>query len=410
MSQMLFKNPLQEEDQLYFIHVPKCAGTSFISLIDEHFIYDQICPVHYDIKKIQNEISDEQLRAFKFIRGHLPYDMIIPRLTKQPRMLTFLREPITRLISNFEMRQRLPDPLVGMQETLKSLTLEQFLDKPELRKHFANRATRLIGGDMRKKGSNEIIPNLERAKERMATFDFVGIVEYFEESLKQFAYAYNFYPIEVKRELNVSPNREKRSTISPETMQRVAEMEYADIELYKLGLELFEKQRERMKTEQSQGLGVVPINYVDRIRVDFSHVNPGSGWHIATRNSVDGLSRWSGEDTHSHLYLPLNKDRDVEVRFQVLSAVRRSQLGELRLKVNGEEVALQRQIAGFGRGHFFRARVPAALLQKSEGETHLTFELKETVTPTPKWWRKGVVDTHLFGLRYKWLEVKPYGA
>lgn len=371
------KRPLREDEQLYFIHVPKCAGTSFISLVDERYILDEIIPTHYDIKKLKNEITDEQLAGYRFIRGHLPYDLVIPRLPKQPRIITFLREPITRLISNFQMRQRVSDPLVGLQSTLRNLSLEEFLDRPDLVPVFANRATRLIGGtDRSRKG--EVIPNLELAKERLATFDFVGIVEHFNDSLDLFCHVFDFPPIRTERNLNISPNREARSDISAKILERIAEMESPDIELYKLGVQLFEKSLAKMRQELA-GRAVTIESKVERVtsaRLDFSRVDAGSGWHVAERNPKYGIVRWSGPETVSFLRLPLAPGQSYSVRINILRAAAKDILDGLALEVNGRNIPLKRQ-RGIRGGAVFDGVIPSDALS-AESVTEFAFKVNRT--------------------------------
>ncbi len=411
------KRPLRENEQLYFIHVPKCAGTSFISLVDERYIIDEIIPTHYDIKKLKNEITDEQLAGYRFIRGHLPYDLVVPRLPKEPRIITFLREPITRLISNFQMRQRVSDPLVGLQSTLNRLSLEEFLDRQDLVRVFANRATRLIGGTDRSR-TGEVVPNLELAKERISNFDFVGIVEHFNDSLELFCHVFGFPPIRTERNLNISPNREARSEISAKTIERIAEVEWADIELYKLGAQLFEKQYAKLRQELA-GRKIKTeskVATVDAVRVDFSRVDPGSGWHVGERYPKYGVVRWSGPETVSCLRLPLAAGRSYTVRFAVLRSAARDVLESLVMEVNGRNIPLKKQ-SGFWGGATFDGVVSAdALLADSFAE--FAFKVNRTA-PLGK--LAGFVrriqrifksqaqepDLRLGGLLFNWLEVNP---
>lgn len=405
VSEKLLKNPLREDEQLYFIHVPKCAGTSFFNAVDEHFVLDEICPVHNNIHQFKNYLSDKQLQNYKFIRGHLPYDLVVPRLQQTPRILTFLREPVVRFISNIEMRQRVHDEHVGLYPRMKHMTLEQVLADHELVKVFANRATRLIGGITHQKKTGSPIPNLERAKERLAAFDFVGIVEYFQESLEQFAYIYDFPAIPSQHEMNISPNREKRQKIHPSILERVAEIEYADLELYQLGLQLFEQQRKRIADEKAFDAGKITFKRVERLHLNFSRVNPGSGWHVARQRFPFGLVRWSGNSNISNLYLPLQTEKDLQIQFRVVFSLDRSLLNSLSFFVNGEAIALQHRADGFLGETLFFGVIPAAVLRRADREVILTFQLEKTL-PLPKLflWKK---DARRFGLCYQWLDLQP---
>jgi hypothetical protein len=393
---------LLADEQLYFIHVPKCAGTSFISLVDERYVIDQIIPTHYDLKMLQERITDEQLASYRFIRGHLPYDMVVPRLPKHPRIITFLREPVIRLISNFNMRQRVSDPLQGLQSTFQSLTLEEFLCRKDLMAIFSNRATRLIAGNTVGRDGEEI-PNLELAKKRLAEFDFVGIVENYDDSLNLFCYVFGFPPIQGNRVLNVSPDREKRKEISQATMDRIAETEWADIELYKFGRELFDRQFNGMAQEISEGFKYPAPQRISDMDFDFSLVEPGLGWHVAERHPQFGVIRWSGPDTVSHLRYPLNTDRDLILKFDILQSIAPDVLDSLVVRVNGVAVPLAKHQEG-GQIHF-ETRLSRDLLPASDGMTRLSFEVNRTVCPKDVDAQNS--DARHLGLCYHRLSLNP---
>lgn len=398
------RKPLLQDEQLYFIHVPKCAGTSFISLLDERHVIDEIIPTHYDIYMLKDKITDEQLAGYRFIRGHLPYDMVVPRLPKHPRIITFLREPVVRFVSNFNMRQRVSDPLQGLQKTLNALTLEEFLERKELVDIFSNRATRLIGGITTDANGADVL-NLTLAKNRLAEMDFVGIVENYNDSLALFCYVFGLPSIQNDRVLNVSPNRESRSEIAKSTLDRIAEIEWADIELYKFGLELFEKQLAHMKRELSDGVHYPLPEKSDRIEDDFSLVDPGMGWQVAERHPTFNAIRWSGPENVSFLRYSIKTDRDLILKFSVLRAVAADVLDSLTVRVNGEAIALTKHPDGAAGMKNYEALIPREILLRSEGLTSLAFEVNRTVAP--KEVDPQNPDERLLGLCYHRLSLTP---
>ena len=397
------KKPLLQDEQLYFIHVPKCAGTSFISLLDERYVIDEIIPTHYDINMLRDKITDKQLAGYRFIRGHLPYDMVVPRLPDHPRIITFLREPVVRLISNFQMRQRVSDPLQGLQSILQSITLEEFLARRDLVDIFSNRATRLMGGNTLDPNGMEI-PNFELAKERLAGFDFVGIVESYNDSLALFSYIFDFPPMQGDRVLNVSPDREKRNEISQSTLEKVAEIEWADIELYKFGCQFFEKQFARMKQELAEGAQYPQPYKKSEIHDDFSLVDPGMGWHVAERHSKYGVIRWSGPETVSHLRFLIKTDKDLILKFDILQSIAADILDSLIVRVNGVSVPLTRQDGNDGQV-VFDAYILRDILRISEEFTKLTFEVNRTICPQDVDVQSS--DQRLLGLCYHRLSLTP---
>lgn len=390
------KRPLSSNDQLYFIHVPKCAGTTFINIVDQHFTIGEILPTHYDLKKLETEISNEQLAGYRFLRGHIPYDTLIPRLPALPRMITFLRDPVAQFISYFQMRQRVPDPLVGIQSTLAGLSLEELLEH-ELMLRFANNATVSIGGRLPAQASKDRIPNLELAKERLKTFDFVGITERFNDSLDLFSYIFNFYPISAYETLNVSPDREKRQEISPDLMARIAEVQKYDIELYQFGLKILEEKYQQMLAEKRQGQADVVLSQpVANVFWDLSRAQPCQGWHIAESHPAFGLTRWSGPETSSRLYIPLEKNKDYILRFQVLSDSFNDILSGLVVQINGTPVALAHVRQGMQ--FMFEGRIPAKLVAQNANPVCLEFSVNRVIAEGNEKGRK-------LGLCYNWVQI-----
>jgi len=393
---MSLKNPLRPDDQLYYIHVPKCAGTSFISLVDEHFVTNEINPDHYDLGAVR-KYSDKFMRQLRFIRGHLPYDLIVPRLPKPPRIITILREPVTRFISNINMRQRVDDPLSGLREMLEKLSLDGVLEKPELVRVFANRATRLVGGITKNK-NNQIVPNLSLAKERLAAFEFIGIVEHFDESLDHFSYIFDFHPFRTNRRLNVSPDKEKRDLIDEKTLAKVREIEYADLALYEYAIELFKQQTREIQNERKKAKKTYYDLIGDRFTFDFKRVNPGVGWHVAETHPLFGTLRWSGPENKSYLYFPL-APKDWKVGIVIANAIQKELEKTLELRVNGHQVELtaRRKLLGWE----FEGHIPSGVFGVNGGLAEVELQIEKTSKPG------NGVDARLLGLQYQGIQFTP---
>jgi hypothetical protein len=354
---------------------------------------------------------------YKFLRGHFPYDTLVPRLPGKPRFITFLRNPVTQFISNFEMRQRVLDPMVGLHDTLASLTFEQFLDRPELVIHFSNLATRLIGGEYYQDGV--MYPHLERAKERISGFDFVGITEHFDKSLNLFTYIYNYEPINAYETLNVSPGREKRSEVPQHLLDRVAEIQQYDIELYKSGLEIYKNMSAQMEQEKAAGSPPVALGtLVQKISVDFRRVGPGMGWHVGETHPLYGPTRWSGPGATSYLQFHLQPDQSYIVRFRILKYLELDVLRSLRLEVNGLPIPLKSWRDDV-RKVIFEGVIPSTAMRAGVPST-LAFKINRTLPANHKSLTRKLRaflgnevllqpedDSRLLGLCYDWLEIVP---
>ncbi len=193
-----------------FVHVPKCAGTSFREnvlkpIYKGKFYYDKTMTLSkkekaYNIKNDlmlynwDTPVFPENYEDYDVIGGHFAFEkyahLNVP-------MITFLREPIDRIISHYHF-YRDADRF--------------YMDKSivEFSKIYANFMTRQIG-------------NLNKLA-------FVGLTEYYDESVKRFADQFG---------LDLPKNRNKKHredkvvhTITDEERKVIKELNKDDYELY----------------------------------------------------------------------------------------------------------------------------------------------------------------------------------
>jgi len=193
------------------IHVPKCAGTSFRRILTE------VCSarIWFNYGTI---FSRDQARAelvppgARFIHGHFLADAF-DGLFPGRRLLTWVRHPVDRLVSNYHHFLRSPDMRDDCCRALheRRLSLRQFADLEWMR----NEASRYL------------------ASKPVGDFEFVGIAERFEESVGKFCRAFGFrHPARIPRE-NLNPERVgERYDIDPGDFAYIAERNAADLAWY----------------------------------------------------------------------------------------------------------------------------------------------------------------------------------
>src|SRR4051794_31629568 len=95
--------PLTDKDLLYFLHIPKTAGTSFNDILKANFAPDEssfAVPVSNFV-----QIPHEQIAKFKAISGHYYYN-IAAFTPRTPVYITMLRDPVERTISDYAQIRR----------------------------------------------------------------------------------------------------------------------------------------------------------------------------------------------------------------------------------------------------------------------------------------------------------------
>jgi hypothetical protein len=162
--------------------------------------------------------------------------------------MTFLREPVDRVLSHYYRHIHIADPRrTGRQVAepwspeqggkIKADSIEQALVEMRV-PQLNNLATRFIGGGQSPMGELPASA-LDEAKENLRSFAFIGIQERFEESLVllQRMLGLGSVPYEDR---HVSSDRPSVEEISDEQRALIAEYNQLDAELYSFGLGLFD--------------------------------------------------------------------------------------------------------------------------------------------------------------------------
>lgn len=188
----MFRSKPVPENRLIYIHIYKCGGTSMRRHIEEHLVDDSTQYIDHwaymwepDVQPLDrllgNVMRSEELRfgplrdpsGSVVVATHCFFYEWMKSLPDF-RFATMLRDPISRVISQFDFEQR----VFGRHE---DQSIVDFIDG--LSSYEFNLQTAALCGSPRFP-IDEI--NLEQAKGNLHMFDFVGFVERFDESLGLF--------------------------------------------------------------------------------------------------------------------------------------------------------------------------------------------------------------------------------
>ncbi len=167
------------------VHVPKCAGTSFLRVLES--IYGPRLWPNYGRVFVREQAQPGCVPADAMvIHGHFMVDAF-DDLLPQRRLITWVRHPVERVVSNYYHFLRSPDMRDDCCRVMheKRLGLIQFAELEWMR----NEATRYLGG------------------KPLDEFTAVGIAERFEDSLEMMAHALNWTEIPPAPRDNVNPVR-----------------------------------------------------------------------------------------------------------------------------------------------------------------------------------------------------------
>ena len=219
--------------------MPKTAGLSFRASLEEHF--GQAFAADYSDYPLAQSPESRRLQAqehgdvggttdiegIECIHGHfLPLKYHFLADDPQCRFVTWLRDPVARLVSHYDYWQAAYNPGADSTSALharvveEGWTLEQFCLAPELRNIY----TEFLWG----------FP-LER-------LDFVGITEHFAEDLRYFSTVFlgnKLQPRHVNRQSGHSGG-EGKARLAPEIDEQVRRYHSADVALFRWALQLRE--------------------------------------------------------------------------------------------------------------------------------------------------------------------------
>lgn len=234
-----------------FVHIPKTAGGTVVNMLAQAYSRSALHDAgNYVVgpKKSSRKLTrrrggwlEWERRGGRATAGHVPYAVYRRHLPQGTRYLTFLREPVDRVVSHYyqHIRQRQDgrDPrALNRGKVLTGSIEEAFeLGLPMM----CNLATRFLCGHASPMGK---LPEnaLDDAKANLRDFAFVGLQERFEESILLLQ---RMLGLELTPYLNrhVSIGRPLVADLPEEERRLILAHNQLDAELYAFGKELFDR-------------------------------------------------------------------------------------------------------------------------------------------------------------------------
>lgn len=244
-SKMGFKK-ISLNEPVFFIHLPKTAGTSFRMMLYKKLPQYSIFPNWKDIAQYNGEypnleeakrvLFQKQYTNIRLVNGHYPF-ALKSLLPDNYQIFIFLREPMSRTISNLvHFKKSKPEN--------ENLSLRDIFLK--YKNHLSNLQTRFLcdaslTAPMKFYKPGRLDENdLLQAKSHLASCRFVGITEYFEESIKIAEQTIGF---KLGASLRKNVSESYNDLIDPSLKSLLEENLELDKKLYQYGLKLFLKQR-----------------------------------------------------------------------------------------------------------------------------------------------------------------------
>lgn len=246
----------------FFFHIPKTAGDTLQSVLVRNFSEEDICHAYtWTTLLKQNRAT---VRSKKLFQGHFygPLESIVGRPCFT---FTLLRDPIERALSHYG--HVLHDPNHYLHQRAVALgSIEAYLDDPEARMTVSNFQARMLALDVDVEAAYHALTDearaqwglerylettdfglageslLETARKRLENLGLVGITERFDETLALLCFKQRWgYPAGVTNR-NVNVRRTRADALSPDTIQRLKQLNEVDIPLYEGAVLAFKKE------------------------------------------------------------------------------------------------------------------------------------------------------------------------
>jgi hypothetical protein len=215
---------------LISVHLPKTAGMSVLKALESHFggrllhVHDRPIntPPRQRHARAARACLAHALRppgGVECIHGHfLPVKYLLLKWRAHARFVTWLREPAQRLVSHYQYCQRMvragTPSILQRRVVAEGWSLERFCLCPELRNVYSQF---LWGFPAR-------------------CFEFIGVVEHFEEDFRYFTRTFLDRDLPVCRE-NVNAEKPAGAyAIDPELQAQIERHHAKDFRLYRLAL------------------------------------------------------------------------------------------------------------------------------------------------------------------------------
>ncbi len=427
---------------LYFLHIPKTAGTTFTFNLDSHFDVRNIYPEQIYSKLFSN--PPKNFPNLKLIRGHFGYG-IGDILQTTPLYLTFLRNPIERTLSFFDHIKL--DPYTNNWVNPNFISNESLFDLLEneyKRKVFTNNQTRHIANDLKLTNLNNFLleeydefinPKLSDeqlislAKNRLSEFSFIGLTEKTNESLLLFCYTFNLKPLGNFWNLMVTPKRTSITSIDSDTGDLLQKCNNLDFQLYEFAHELFNLRFSQMIDDlrnfsdfdlddktlfQNKLNDFLDFNYkthlknsytpLSSINYNFSERFNGNNWYYRELSqNPTNYFRWTGPSNESTIDFILEGNIDYEIELSIIDYVSDEQLNSLQLFINDHLIRL-RIISQNDKKTIITGMISKNLIV-DEGITRLTFKISKTMKNNLS--TLELSDTRLVGLLFDNIIITP---
>lgn len=231
---------------IIFTHVPRSAGTTLITILEQQYGSDQ--QFYFYVREKFGTTNDamqefiqlpkEKRSRLKVLQGHMSYGLheYYDRYT----YIALLREPVERVVSYYYYIIKQPAHYLHNIVLGNRMRLEEFI-RSGLSTEFDNLLTRQISGVQGVPYGKCTEKMLETAKLNLVRqYAVAGLTERFDETIILMKQHFGWrYPLYIKR--GVQKNKPVRENLPEATIKLIEQTNALDLELYRFAKKKFER-------------------------------------------------------------------------------------------------------------------------------------------------------------------------
>jgi hypothetical protein len=228
--------PAAADATLILVHIPKTAGTTLAIILLDWFGKDAGRAVSgwhegraaFSAEPVESRVSP------RVVYGHQAFGLH-EHIPKPCEYLTFLRDPVARVISHYYHVRSESTHYLHRRVTRLDMPIEEYVENPFRTAELDNAQVRMLAspsleryqavGEAKRSLLESAKDNLEQA------FCFVGLTERFDESMVAMSDLLGWNRVPTYLPARVSSNK-SRGDISERVRSRVREVNHLDVELY----------------------------------------------------------------------------------------------------------------------------------------------------------------------------------
>jgi len=272
---------LREDETLFFIHIPKTAGTTLELLLAQQFSTDEIHPLPTapefhntsgtpfpttpvkSIREYQNQLTAEEVAPYRLLMGHFTHELYARIPTLVP--ITMLRDPIQRTISEHRHLARHGFYPMKYHRAAQDRPMGEFLNHPEFGEILTNRQVKYIAG-LKHGLLSADLHTLATAKANLERMAFVGLTERFAESMLVLSHVFSWPPFADIPRVNTAPTSSLDYPLTDEDMAALQHVNQLDLELYDYAVDLYNQRFDQMMAAAAED-NSVNLSTQDRYKV-----------------------------------------------------------------------------------------------------------------------------------------------